>query len=87
MNLEDRARAAIKRCQECGSYEAQCAADNPVKGCGCARCLSAENAALRKRVEELELAVDVAESRKSHVLRDLVARAEKAEAALKAAGA
>ena len=36
------------RCPECGSWEAQCMADSPVKGCGCARCLSAENAALRK---------------------------------------
>lgn len=41
--------------------------------------LARENAALRKRVAELELAVDVAESRKSQVLHDLVDRAAKAE--------
>lgn len=28
------------RCIECGSWEAQCSSPTPVKGCGCARCLS-----------------------------------------------
>lgn len=28
------------RCVECGSWEAQCSSPTPVKGCGCARCLS-----------------------------------------------
>lgn len=28
------------RCEECGSWEAECSADHPVKGCSCVRCLS-----------------------------------------------
>lgn len=38
----------INRCTECGSWEAQCSADKPYDGCGCARCLSATNERLRK---------------------------------------
>lgn len=30
------------RCSECGSWDAQCTFEQPQKGCGCARCLSAE---------------------------------------------
>lgn len=29
----------MKRCQECGSWMEQCASEEPVEGCGCARCL------------------------------------------------
>jgi len=32
----------MKRCPECGSWEAECGSEFPVPGCGCARCLSAE---------------------------------------------
>jgi len=38
----------MKRCDECGSWDAQCSSDTPVKGCGCARCANAELAVLRK---------------------------------------
>lgn len=38
---------SIDRCPECGSWGEQCANPGPTGGCGCARCLSAENAKLR----------------------------------------
>lgn len=31
----------IKRCPECGSWEAQCVEEEPQVGCGCARCANA----------------------------------------------
>ena len=41
----------INRCTECGSWEAQCSADKPYDGCGCARCLSATNLRLREEAK------------------------------------
>ena len=32
----------MKRCPECGSWEAECGSPVAVPGCGCARCLCAE---------------------------------------------
>jgi len=42
----------IKRCPECGSWEAECGSVMPVSGCGCARCLQAEVARLRKALKD-----------------------------------
>lgn len=38
------------RCNECGSWDATCASDVPVSGCGCARCLRAKAAALESQL-------------------------------------
>lgn len=52
------------RCEECGSWEAECAADEPVWDCGCARCAGErvrkqdeELKALRARIGKMALAI------------------------------
>lgn len=45
----------MDRCDECGSWEAQCGSDAPIKDCGCSRCLAVENKRLRKEIRELEI--------------------------------
>lgn len=41
------------RCQECGSWEAECSADAPVPGCGCSRCARAELQVVRAALQAL----------------------------------
>lgn len=42
----------MKRCPECGSWEKECASDDPVKGCRCVRCATAEIARLREAIQK-----------------------------------
>lgn len=32
---------SLLRCEECGSWDVECAAPGPIRDCGCARCLNA----------------------------------------------
>lgn len=43
---------AMTRCECCGSWEAECMADEPVEGCGCVRCAQAEVERLREALCE-----------------------------------
>lgn len=71
----------MDRCAECGSWEAQCAADTPVKGCGCARCLSATLYGLRRELEVAQAFHNVAIKERDLAFEQL-RRAEKQIAAL-----
>ncbi len=42
------------RCDECGSWEAECGSEKPVIGCGCARCANAEVRRLKKLLKDAE---------------------------------
>jgi len=41
------------RCEECGSWEAECASNTPVWDCGCVRCAGVRIAAQDKELKEL----------------------------------
>jgi hypothetical protein len=44
----------IERCEECGSWDAECQWEEPVNGCGCNRCLSFSYKLLLKENRELK---------------------------------
>lgn len=48
----------FKRCEECGSWEAQCYSEIPVEGCGCRRCANAANVKLKSQLAESRLQLD-----------------------------
>jgi hypothetical protein len=45
------------RCPECGSWDAQCASETPIKGCGCSRCLTYAYRNLTYAYRKLRLAL------------------------------
>jgi len=48
----------MNRCNECGSWEAECGSDTPVAGCGCARCANHRANQLEQTVNTLERRLD-----------------------------
>jgi len=86
----------MKRCEECGSWEAECGSPTPVSDCQCARCLAAAVIRLQKErgvdhsfyklvVEQRNRAWELKESLEAAVLqqtRELRSLTKKYEAAL-----
>lgn len=60
----------MNRCEECGSWEAECMADGPVVGCGCARCASAELARCRSELADVLAERDAMQSIATQALRE-----------------
>jgi len=48
----------IKRCEECGSWDAECSSDVPVEGCCCVRCARYRIAKLEEKYEKLREALE-----------------------------